>query len=366
MPYNWNPRPSSYPDKASYAHKYFHRRIEQSDVDGPLIGHDHFDPIDWGKVVREADWEGLDFQYNFWSASGHFIDPDLFEGYRDGKAGIDVVRWHLSLTHADWQSIRRKCRKAYTQQGWDIVFALQGNLLFVIGASHGDCYGIMRIAAYENRYEAVELAYVDSFHRIDDFSTEMLAYYLALLLPGHRFERYWGEVDDDGWYWREPGDPGYIPERKKPWTSFLRHWITLPKEDTEWVDLKLPDENGASGGPLKWSSEQFRVITDDPKLCQREIGFHFLWQDNNSVDGADQEPIMFIMWGEAWMYSVHFTKCADGFIASRALSYTEESREYKYHSCESSTVALEIWECINDLIERKRLWKESRRRKKVK
>jgi hypothetical protein len=351
--------------KAPYAHKYFHRRIEQSDVDGTLIGHDHFGPIDWHKVVREADWEYIrDICWR--RLSTYPMAYEYSEGQPDGKSKVQVelVQWHLSLTHADWQSIRRKCRKAYTQQRWDIVFALQGNLLFVIGASHGECYGIMRIAAYENRYEVVEIAYVDSPNGIDDFSTEMLAYYLALLLPGHRFERYWVEIDDNGWYWREPGDPGYIPERKQPWTPFLRHWITWKEGDTEWVDLKLPDENGAPGGPLKWSLEQFRVITDDPKLCQRGFGFQFLWQDN-SGDQADLEPILFILWNEDWMYSVHFKKCADGYIASRALTYIQELREsLMYVPCRSSTVALEIWECINDLIERKRLWKELRRRKK--
>lgn len=348
--------------KAPYAHKYFHRQIEQSEVYGPLIGHDHFGPIDWDKVVREADWEGLDFHYNYWSASGHFIDPEFFEGYRDGKASIHVVPWHLSLTHADWQSIKRKCRRANAPGGGDLVFALQGNLLFAIG-NDGGCSSILRFAACENRYEVVEIAHLDAGARFADIASELTAELLALLLPGHRFERYWGEVDDDGWYWREPGDPGYIPKRKQPWTSFLRHWITWKEEDTEWVDLKLPDESGSPGGPLKWSAEQFWVVADDPKLCQRGFGFQFLWEE---VGGgrADQEPILFILWNEFWMYSVHFETCADGYIASRAQAYTEDRRVCSNLPPTNGTVALEIWECINDLIERKRRWKESRRRKK--
>lgn len=349
--------------KAPYAHKYFHRRIEQSDVDGPLIGHDHFGPIDWDKVVREADWEHIRELCRRAGRYGYFINPDYFEGHADGKTGINVVPWHLSLTHSDWLSIKRKCRRAHALEGWTLVFALHGNLLFVIG-SDGTCDAILRIAACGNRYEAVEIAYPDHPKGVvSDVQMELSAESFACLLPGYRFGQYWSEIDDDGWYWREPGDPGYIPERKQPWTAFLRHWITWTEEDTEWMDLKLPDENGAPGGPLKWNLEQFRVITDDPELCQRGFGFQFLWKDS-SGDQADQEPTLFILWNEEWMYSVHFKKCADGYIASRAMTYTQELREYKYLTCRSSTAALEIWEYINDLIDRKRLWKESHRRKK--
>jgi hypothetical protein len=132
--------------------------------------------------------------------------------------------------------------------------------------------------------------------------------------------------------------------------------------DTEWVDLKLPDENGTPGGSLKWSLEQFRVITDDPNLCHRDFHLNFLWEENGG-DRADHEPILFILCGHEWLCSVHFTKCADGYIASRALTFEEEIRKHRYPS-DSSTAALAIWEYINDLIDRKRQWKESRRRKK--
>jgi hypothetical protein len=286
----------------------------------------------------------------------------LIEGLKDGTADLLVVPLHLSLTHADWQAVKRKCRTAYTQQGWGIAFVLQGNLLFLM-MSGGACGAIFRFAACENRYEVVEITYLDGDLWIDDGSHEWFIECLACLLPGHRFGRYWNEIDEKGWYWREPGDPGYIPERKQPWTSFLRHWITWTDRDTEWVDLKLPEENGSPGGPLKWNAEQFRVITDDPKLCQRGFGFQFLLEDNRG-DRADQEPILFIMRSDEWLYTIHFTKCADGYIASRAKTYIEELWGYKDPPCRSSTVALEIWEYINDLIDRKREWKESRRRKK--
>jgi hypothetical protein len=345
--------------KAPYAHKYFHRRIEPSDDYGPLIGHDHFDPIDWDKVVREADWEHI--REICRRAGGFPNDPDYFEGHSDGKMGIFVVPWHLSLTHADWQSIRRKCRRGLFFPDGERVFALHGNLVFWIRCD-GVCVSIFRFAACENRYEAVEIAHLDASADFADITSEMCAELLALLLPGHRFGWYWSEIDDDGWYWREPGDPGYIAERKQPWTAFLRHWITLPEEGTEWVDLKLPDENGAPGGPLKWSLEQFRVVTDDPKLCQQEFYIQFLWEDNTG-DRPDQEPILFILRNHDWLCSVHFRKCADGYIASRALTSERLFLENRYFSG-SGSAASDIWEYINDLIDRKRQWKESRQRKK--
>lgn len=302
--------------------------------------------FDWDHFIETFDWPA--FRAESLQAAFGLSQIEDDWGIPIAKGGYRITPLHLPLTAEDMQALADRCggRFGYTENS-RYVFKLDGNLLFMVFENNGACDAIVRIEKTDGGFQAVEV--LEQTNEDAPYIDPTLTLYYAVkmlsdLLPGCRLGLA-DDYDESSWFWRQPGDPGYIPD-PNPWYALGGKYIpAVNLAMSETIALHLSDEEGHELGPLRWTNEDVEILQTDPRLCCDSLDWRHHFNGGRLLlrrNGSN-----------TWCYLVDFVKDNDGYLSRTAIVNTDPNH---YCCCCGEDCAEDIHEAISDLLEKKRAY----------
>ncbi len=191
--------------------------------------------FDWDGFVDTFDWGAL-YESCSVDAYGYIRDDDEW-GFPVFRDGYRLVSLNLPLTSGDMKAIREKCGHSFFRlESARPVFKLIENMLFVVDDKRGFCLAIVRFEPTENGYLTVEFLEDTEELRVGEpiSAAVWIALWLSDLLPAARIDFIEQEDWDQGFWWKEAGDPEHEPSTKLFRSGDI---AVLPKSNFDWDRL---------------------------------------------------------------------------------------------------------------------------------